>query len=107
MSTRLDAVMQSYVEQVDRLWLTGARQYVVLGIAQMHREPVWRTTKSQPLTDGTASNILAAEILPAVTYWNRELRVRLDTWRRDKTDVTIEFVDTMSAYARVLNNPRG
>lgn len=106
METRLNAVIASYINIVSSLWQAGARQFVVLSAPPMQREPVWSSTMPNLAANGTASNVFAPQIPPAVAYWNTKLQASLTAWQKGKPAVKIGYLDTTNAYSRVLDQPQ-
>lgn len=98
MTARLDAVQASYIKTLNKLWMAGARRFVVMGMGPMPLEPAWSL-------DQAPYNVWAPGVAPGTAYWNTNLPKRLAAWKKGKPAVKLSFFDTQPAFMRVLNNP--
>lgn len=104
MTTRLDAVMTSYMNIVNSLWMAGARQFVVIGMPPMAREPIWSTTTPDLAANNTPSNVFMPRVQASTAYWTANIVPRMQAWKKGKPAVKLGYVDMNSTYSRVLDN---
>lgn len=99
MTTRINAVHLSYINALNALYAAGARRFVIMRMGPMWEEPVWSRFDFAPWNTGQPY------VQPSTNYWNSHLTTVVNTWRAQKKGLRLSFLDTMPAFAMVLNNP--
>ncbi|KAK1760285.1 hypothetical protein QBC47DRAFT_427356 [Echria macrotheca] len=93
--TVLGEVMDSYFGELGRVWGTGARNFVLLGVPPINKTP---SVLTQPVSSQTAE-------AAAIAKYNDALAARLAAFITAHPGVTATLVDTSVPFNKALDNP--
>ncbi|PWY91217.1 cellulose-binding GDSL lipase/acylhydrolase [Aspergillus heteromorphus CBS 117.55] len=77
------------------LYASGARKFLFLNVPPTSRTPFFQDQ----------GNATVAEVAAYLSVYNRNLESMVDSWTREKGDVTTVFYDSWSFMSKVLDDP--
>lgn len=94
--TRMDAALHEYAGLVDRLYRSGARNFLILNVPPLDKAPINKELGAKAVEEAWAG----------VAAWNRRLNTMAEDLTSKYHDSLVFVLDTNKLFDAILYNPR-